>query len=108
MVLADFVKKLDDDDTDDTVSALVDAGLATNIIHFLNESCCNGHGVTDAIDILEGVAAASKELLWAVLDAGVMATISSRPGENKVLRDEWEYFLYHSVTSHCHEDSCRK
>jgi hypothetical protein len=88
MILYDVVNKIDAN----AMSALVDAGLATNTIQFLNRTCY-GHDYGVAIDILYILAMASKKLLWAVLDAGVMNTITSSRDENQVLRIEWEFFL---------------
>jgi hypothetical protein len=89
MILYDVVNKIDAN----AMSALVDAGLATNIIQFLNRTRYNGSGVTDAINILNILAMASKKLLWDVMDAGVMNTITSSRDEMKLLRIEWELFL---------------
>jgi hypothetical protein len=60
-------------------------------------------GVEDAIEILEAIAVTSEKLLWAVLDAGVMKTISSSLDENKLLRNEWEDFLFQTVTNYSHD-----
>jgi hypothetical protein len=79
MVLADYVGNSSVD-----VSDLVGAGLATNIVYFLNQTCYNGGDVGDAINILEWIAMASEIMLRAVLDAGVMATITSSLDEKDI------------------------